>query len=327
MTIFGVATRRLSMLLHTLTNTLRQWQLLVLLFLLTLLPALPTALAFFGTLNTETARSLAPLQMLPTFNYTVFADFMHEHGKAVWPLIRAGWWTAVLSLLLSVWAKGGILYSIAHGFSAGTFWQAGTRYFNRNGRLLGITALFVAIWLIVFLLTGVLTALFLDEGLGDPFSERGYVAIAVLVSLVFGLVLIRILCASQYASVLMYERDETVAFRAFSQGWRFVGQHRAATFGRYLLLIGIGTLLLLLYLWLESGFEASNWLLIGLLFGLQQAFVFSRTALIVWSLQIASANIAAFSQPENQVFDAPVIGAPTPSPTDAATPDEGRLVE
>ena len=312
------------MFLQTLTNTLRQWRLLVLLFLLTLLPALPTAIALFGTLNAETDRSLAPLQMLPGFNYTVYADFMHEHGRAIWPLIRAGWWTAVLSLLLGVWAKGGILYSIANGFSAGTFWQAGTRYFSRNGRLLGVTGFFVAIWLILFLLTSVLTTLFLDEGLDDPFSERGYVAIAALVSGVFGLVLVRVLCASQYAGVLMYERDETAAFRAFRQGWRFVGQHRAATFGRYLLLIGIGTLLLMLYLWLESGFEASNWLLIGLLFGLQQAFVFSRTALNVWALQIASANVAAFPQPVNQAVDFPLISAPTPPHTDTATSDEER---
>ena len=327
MTIFGVALCHLPMLLQALTNTLRQWPLLVLLFLLTLLPALPTALAFFSTFGSETAGSLAPLQLLPSFNYTVFADFMHEHGKAVWPLIRAGWWTALLSLLLSVWAKGGILYSITNGFSAGTFWQAGTRYFGQNLRLLGVTGLLVAIWLIFLLLTGVLTTLLLDEGLDDPFSERGYVIIAVLMSLVFGLVLARILCASQYASVLMYERNETPVLRAFGQSWRFVGQHRAATFGRYLLLIGIGTLLLTLYLWLESGFEASNWLLIGFLFGLQQAFIFSRIALTVWALQIASANVAAFPQPLDQVFDAPIISAPTPPHTDAATPDEGRLVE
>ncbi|WP_375447840.1 hypothetical protein [uncultured Fibrella sp.] len=285
------------MLSQTFSNTLRQWHLLVLLFLLTLLPALPSALAFFGTLTSEGEGSLAPLQMLPGFNYTVFADFMHDHGRAIWPLIRTGWWTVVLSLLISIWAKGGVLYSLTNSFSAVTFWQAGTHYFGRNLRLLGLTSLFVLLWLLVLILVGILVGLLLELVPGNSFSERGYVAIGAMGLLLFGFALIRILCTSQYASVLMYQQDETAALRAYGRSWRFVGQHARATFGRYLLLILIGTVLLAIYLLFESLFQAHNWLLIGLLFVLQQAFVFSRVVLNVWSLHIALINSNSLPHP------------------------------
>ncbi|MEZ0484812.1 hypothetical protein [Fibrella aquatica] len=275
------------MLTRTFVNSLRQWPLLVLLFLLTLLPAMPVSLALFGTIDSEANGSLAPLAVLPEFNYTIFSDFMHDHGNAIWPLIRAGWWTAVLSLLVSVWARGGVLYSFTNGFRAVSFWQSGTHYFGRNLRLLGVTSLFVLLWLVVLILVGSVIGLLLDVVFDDPFTERGYVAIGVAGSLVFGLVLVCLLCTSQYASVLMYHTDETAAFRAFRQSWRFIGQHRLATFGRYLLLILIGTALFGGYFWVESLVQAHNWLSIGLVFVIQQAFVFSRVALTVWSLRIA----------------------------------------
>nr|ARK11263.1 hypothetical protein A6C57_13570 [Fibrella sp. ES10-3-2-2] len=320
--ILGVAICLVPMLLQTFTNTLRQWPLLVLLFLLTLLAALPSALAFYSTVTTEADASMALMQLLPDFSYTVFSDFMHEHGAAIWPLLRVGCWTALLSVLVSVWAKGGILYSFSNGFRAVTFWQAATYYFSRNLRLLGVTVLFVGIWLVVLTITGILLTLILSEVLDDPFSERGYVAIALVVGLIFGLMMVRILCTSQYASVLLYQHDETVAFRAFTQSWRFIRQHRVATFGRYLVLILIGTGLLSVYLLLESGFQARNWWLIGMLFLLQQALVFSRTALAVWSLRIAFVNAQSLP-PVVRQSPKPQYGGPAIlPPADAAGADD-----
>ncbi|MBO0951594.1 hypothetical protein [Fibrella forsythiae] len=319
------------MLSQTLINTLRQWHLLVLLFLLTLIPALPPALAFFSTLTSEVHGSLAPVQMMPGFNYTVFSDFMHDHGGAVWPLIRAGWWTAVLSLLISVWAKGGVLYSFTNGFSAVTFWQAGTHYFSRNLRLLAVTGLFVLLWGLSLLLVGTLIVLLLDGTLDVSYTERGYVALGAVVGLIFGLILVRILCTSQYASVLMYQHDVTAAMHAFAQSWRFIRLHRLATFGRYLLLLLIGTVLLGVYLLVESAFNAGNWLLIGILFLLQQAFVFSRVTLTVWSLRLAFTNAQTLPQPVARSVAKPNVtpsqstSETTPRQTDSATSDDITL--
>ncbi len=314
------------MLFQTLTNTLRQWRLLVLLFVLTLLAALPSALAFFSTLTSEFDGSMAPLQLLPGFNYTVFADFMHEHSGAIWPLVRVGWWSALWSLLISLWTKGGILYSFTNGFRTFTFWQSGTYYFRRYLSLLGVTSLFVLLWLVTLLVVGLLTSVLLDEGLGVPFTERGYVIMVVLAGGVFGLGLAYILCISQYASVLMYQIDETAAFQAYRQSWHFINHHRQATFGRYLLLVLIGMALLGVYLLLESLFQAHNWLLIGLLFLLQQAFVFSRVILTVWGLRIAQVNLGTLAQPVFRVVATPPLPTPAPlqpavSPAPASTGD------
>lgn len=324
--IFGVAICRPAMLSRTLTNSLRQWRLLVLLFLLTLLPALPSAVAFFSTINSEADGSLAPLQLLAGFNYTVFTDFMHDHGGAVWSLIRAGWWTAVLSLLISVWAKGGILYSFSNGgFSAVAFWQAGTHYFSRNLRLLGVAGVCVFLWLLLLFLTGFLLSTLLDAGFDDPFSERGYVIIGAVIFMAFGIALARILCTSQYASVLMYQTEQTAAFSAFGQSWRFIGRHSRATFGRYLLLILIGTALFGTYFLLDSLFQAHNWFLIGLLFLVQQAFVFSRVALNVWALRIAFDTNQLLPQSIMPPAFVPQPISPPPPPADPVTDDDTLL--
>jgi hypothetical protein len=327
---FAAAIRRSHtpepMLSQTLTNTLRQWPLLALLFLLTLLPALPATLAFFGTLTSEFGGSMAPLQLLSGFDYTVFSDFMNEHGGAVWPLIRAGWWTAVLSLLISVWAKGGILYSFTNGFRTVTFWQSGTYYFSRYLRLMGLTGLLALVWLLTIILVAVMIRLVLDEGFDDPFTERGDGILVGVVLLVFGLGLAYILCVSQYASVLMYQIDETAALQAYRQSWRFIRHHSRATLGRYLLLVLIGAGLLGVYLLLESLFQASNWLLIGVLFLLQQAFVFSRVVLQVWSLRIARVNIGTLPQPVDRSAPKPRPAAVPAQPLpDTATSDGTQL--
>ena len=297
------------MLLRTLTDTLRQPRLLVLLFGLTLLPALPSALALYGTINDEADRSLALLQLLPGLNYTVFADFMHTHDGAIWSVIRAGLWTALLSLVIGVWARGGMLYSINHGFSAVAFWQSGTHYFGRNGRLLLYILVGVLLWLIVLFMIGLFGAGALVTILGDPFTERGYTLLAFALILLFFMGLTHLLCVSQYAGVLMYQTDESRAIRAFWQGWRLVGQHRRATFGRFLLLLLAGVVLMAVYLLLESTFSAHNWLLIGLLFLGQQAFVLGRVALGVWSLRVAYETSRTLTKPVNTV--AGVLMEPT----------------
>ncbi len=322
----AVAIRLSPMLFQTFTDTLRQWRLLTLLFLLTLLPALPSALAFFSTLDSEFEGSLAPLQLLPGFNYTVFADFMHVHSGAVWPLIQAGWWTAVLSVLISVWTKGGILSSFDNGFRAVPFWQAATQYFSRYLRLLGITVFFVLVWLLFLLTTGVLIGLLLDEGFGDSFSERGYVAMAALAGLLFGVCLACILCISQYASVFLYQHEATTALQAYRQSWRFIRQHPKATLGRYLLLILFGIALTGVYLLLESLFNARNWFLIGFLFLLQQTVVFFRVVIHVWMLRVAYTTAGKLPQPVMQpVHKTPPVSPPIQPTTDLASSDDISL--
>ncbi len=269
--------------LTTILLTLRQYRMLLLLHGITLLLALPVALGLFGAINSESDRSLAPLNLLSGFDYTVFTDFMNQHSGAIWPLVHTGWYAALTYLLVSVWTTGGVLNSFATGFRAGSFWQAGAYYFGRNVRLFGVTLLFAIPLLVVAILVGSLLVIAVE----DTLTERGIALICFAVLAVFGLLLALLFCVANYARVMLFRTDDAVAFRAFGAASRFVRANLRATFGPYLLIMAIGGALFGLYFLLEAALPTRNWLLILLLTMVQQAFIFCRIALKVWALRVA----------------------------------------
>ena len=267
----------------TLLITLRQYRMLLLLYGITLLLALPVALGLFGAINAEADRSLAPLNLLDGFDYTVFSDFMNRHSGAIWPLVRTGWYAALTYLLVSIWTTGGVLNSFASGYQAVSFWQAGTYYFGRNARLFGVTLLFAIPLLVVAILVGSLLVIAVE----DTLTERGIALVCFAVLAVFGLGLALLFCVANYARVMLFRTDDPVAFRAFGVASRFVRANLRATFGQYLLIMAIGGALFGLYFLLETALPTRNWFLILLLTVVQQAFIFCRVALKVWALRVA----------------------------------------
>lgn len=265
------------------TLTLPPPRLIALLYGLTLLLALPTAYALFSTLNTEAGQSLAPLQMLSSFDYTVFDDFWAQSGRAIWPILRMGWLTAPLSVLGWTWATGGLLHSFGNPFRAESFWQVGTHYWARYVRLLGVTVLFTLAVFIVPFVAGILLAV----AFADSLTERG------LFWLGFGGFALGLLstwliwCIADYAKVLMYRTDERGAFRAYGQAGRFVLANLRATFGPYLLLVALGAGLLGTYLLLDALITMRNWPLILLMVVLQQLLIVGRVILKVLTLRVA----------------------------------------
>jgi hypothetical protein len=255
--------------------TLPPPRLLLLLYGITALLALPVGSTMFSTLNTEAGQSLAPLQMLDGFNYTVFSDFWAESERAVRPVLRMGWLT------------GGILHSFrptgGQPFRATAFWQVSTHYVARYVRLLGVTVLFtLGVFLVPFLI-GLLLAIALEDSLTEPglfWLGFGGFAVGVLGTLL-------IWCIADYAKALMYRTDQHGAFRAYGQAGRFVLAHLRATFGRYLLLVALGAALLGTYLLLDSLIPMRNWPLILLLFALQQVIILGRVVLKVLTLRVA----------------------------------------
>ncbi|MBO0935357.1 hypothetical protein J2I47_02230 [Fibrella sp. HMF5335] len=269
--------------LSTLLATLRQPRMLLLLYGITLLLSLPVTLSLFGAINTETERSLAPLNLLNGFDYTVFSDFMNRHDGAIWPLLRAGWYSVLVYLITAIWTTGGVLNSFATGYRAVSFWQAGTYYFGRNARLFGVTLLFAIPLLVVAILIGSLLVIAVE----DTLTERGIALIGFAVLAIFGLLLTLLLCVANYARVMLFRTDDAVAFRAFGIAGRFVLTNLRATFGPYLLIIAVGSALFGLYFLLEALLPTRNWFLILLLTLVQQAFIFGQIILKVWALRVA----------------------------------------
>ena len=267
-------------------QTVGSLRLLWLIYAITLVLGLLAALPFYNMLKAEDQDSLAFVNLLYGFDYTVFSDFMHRSGRAVSPLMSVGRWLGVLYVFLSVFLAGGMLLRFAQPntrFSAGLFWQACSHYAGRFLRLFGVTLLFVlvgsGIWLVAGSWVGVL--------LSDTLTERGQFWIGAGFFTLFALTATLLLCIGDYAKVLMFSEDEQRAFRAFGWAGRLVLGNLARTYGLYLLLIGVGTGLFGIYFLVDELVSMSGWLTILLMLVVQQTLIFARVGLKVWTLGTA----------------------------------------
>jgi hypothetical protein len=244
------------------------------------------ALPMFSTLTAEHGDSLAPLQLLPGFDYTVYSDFMNQSDKAISPLLSVGRWTGLAYLLLSVFFGGGILYRFSQPgqtFRMVDFWRASSTYFGRFLKLLGVAVAFVFSAGLIWLVIGALVIV----GLSDSLTERELFWIGAGFFALFALSVTLILCIGDYAKVIMFQDDETNAFRAFGRASGVVRRNLRATYGRYWLLLAIGTGLFGLYFLLDELIGMTNWLTILIMIVVQQLFILSRVMLKVWNLGVA----------------------------------------
>ncbi|QDK78418.1 hypothetical protein EXU85_07285 [Spirosoma sp. KCTC 42546] len=286
--------------MNTLSTTLRQTlgsiRLLWLIYGITLVLGLLAALPFYNTLTVEDQNSLAFLNLLNGFDYTIYSDFMNRSQRVISPLISVGRWLGLVYIVLSVFFAGGILLRFSqpnNPFNAGLFWQGCSHYFGRFLRLVLVTLLFVVIggglWLVAGSLVGVV--------FNDTLTERGQFWIGAVFFALFALTATLLLCIGDYAKVLMFREDEHNAFRAFGQAGRLVLRNLARTYGLYVVLILIGTGLFGVYFILDEAILMSNWLTILIMFFIQQSMIFARVGLKVWSLGTAYNQYAKLPRP------------------------------
>jgi hypothetical protein len=308
----------MDILRNSLRQTLGSVQLIGLIYCVTLVLSLLVALPFYNTLTVEAHDSLAFLTLLAGFDYTVYSDFMHNSQKALSPLFGVGRLLGVLFIFLSVFFAGGILGRFTQSgipFNAGSFWQGCTHYVGRFSGIFGITALFLLIETIIWLIAGSLAGF----ALSDSLTERGIFWIGAVFFALFVLTSTLLLCIGDYAKVLMFREDEHKPFRAFGRASRFVFKNITRTYGLYCLLILVGTALFGIYFLIDDLIPMSNWGTILLMFLIQQSLIFARTGLKVWSLGVASAvyDILPHSLP---------ILTPVPIITPASESDDESLL-
>lgn len=303
----------MNVLIRSLRQTLASLRMVGLLYGVTLVLGLLVALPFYQTLLAEDQNSTAFLNLLNGFDYTVYSDFMHRSGRAIRPLMSVGRWLGILYVFLSVFFAGGILRRFAapaDAFRAGLFWQACSQYVGRFLRLFGVTFLFVLVGAGVWLVAGALATV----GLSDTLTERGLFWVGLSFFGLFVLTATLLLCIGDYAKVLMVRDGETKAFRAFGRAGRLVLRNPAKTYGLYWLLILAGTALFGLYFLIDGAVLMSGWLTIGVLFLVQQALIFCRVGLKVWSLGVSWAVYESLPKPV-------LPSIPVPAPVVAAEPE------
>jgi uncharacterized membrane protein len=277
------------------------------------------AIPLFTTLSALDENSLAFMDLMPGFDYTVYKDFTHVNGKAISPLLSVGRWASVLYVVLSVFFTGGIFMRFTQPsipIRADIFWQACSHYFRRNLRLIGITIPMAIVVFLVPFISSIAVAAATEESL----TERGLFYIG-FTGFIIGFVLATLVfCISDYAKALLFREDEQGAFRAFGLAGRLVLRNPRATFGRYWLLIGVGTIVFGIYFFIDSLIGMYNTPTIILMLVVQQVFIFSRIALKTWNLGVIYEQYQLLPKPVVPVKQVLV-------PADVSTTSEAIITE
>ena len=295
-------------------QTLASLPMVGLIYGLTLVLGLLVALPMYSTLTTEDQRSLTFLNLLHGFDYTVVSDFMNRSGaavKAVFGLVR---WLNLTYLFLTVFLTGGILLRFAQlsslrarpagmvsQFRAELFWDGCSQYVGRLFRLFGVTLLFVLVTAVIWLIIGILVG----SAVSSSETERETIGVSLVFFALFALTTTLLLCIGDFAKIILFRDDAHGAFRAFGQAGRLVLRNLPRTYGLYLVFILIGTGCFALYFVLESLLTVDGWLMIAVLFVVQQVLIASRVTLKVWWLGTAYSLVQSLPQPVRQV-SAPV---------------------
>ncbi len=287
-------------------QTLASLPMVGLIYGLTLGLALLVALPMYGTLTTEDQNSLAFLKLLTGFDYTIVSDFMNRSGaavKAVFGMVR---WLNLTYLFLTIFLTGGILLRFAHlsslqsrpagmgsRFRAGLFWDGCSQYVGRMLRLFGVTLLFVLVTAVIWLIIGILVW----SAVSNSETERETIGVSLVFFALFAFTTTLLLCIGDFAKLILFRDDAHGAFRAFGQAGRLVLRNLRRMYGLYLVFILIGTVCFALYFVLESLLTVDGWLMIAVLFVVQQVLIASRVALKVWWLGTAYGIVQSLPQP------------------------------
>ncbi len=264
------------------SRTNRVLRVVVLLYGLHALLALPVALTFQSTMAKLVGHFSAPSALLEDFDFTVMSDMLRIHGDVISALLGPVTWLALLAMLLMTFLKGGVIaslgesteeFSLARFFShCGTYWWRLFRLFL----LLGV-AMLVSILLVVAVAAG------LGAATDDSSSEITFWLVAITIVLIGFIAAGLVLTIADYARIIIVRENTPSVVRGALQGVRFVMRNVGATVGVLAITVGAGLVCIALYVFLESVVGMTSVAGLVVTFLLQQCYLLCRTWLFVFS--------------------------------------------
>jgi hypothetical protein len=251
-------------------------RLVLLLYAVNLLLAVPIALGFRSTVAVAFGHSTSPESLIRGFDYTVVQDFMDHHGREIESLFRQLVGFAFVSMLLSTFLAGGTLSTLRDqngGFSAETFFRDCGKYFARFFRLFLIFGILL-ILLAVVLSAGLGAAL--TQMIDNADSEVGAFAAFIGVGLAFVLPVMLLMMAADYAKIITVTNDARSVTGAARDAFRFILKNFFSAVGLQLTLLVLLFLLVAAYWGIEGFIGMTSPLSIAVVFLIQQLFMISR---------------------------------------------------
>ncbi|MBF8294122.1 MAG: hypothetical protein HW389_667 [Bacteroidetes bacterium] len=278
------------------------------LYVVNLLMALPLAMAFRAVLVSGFGASMAPVELMRGLDFTVFVDFMNVHVEEVSAVLRQISWAIALFMLINSFLAGGILAVLRNEhdkYSISEFFAGCGKYFGRFLRLFFVFAIvLVVLVLIMTFILAMLSKLFID----DSTSEVTYIVLTIVQIKLFFLPVMLLLMIADYSKISIVVNDGRKVLKAAWQSTKFVFSHFFRTFGLELLMLLVPIALFAIYVLLDLAIGMTTDLTIIVMLIIQQLFMVSRA----WSKVFFFAGEMSLYQSLQPVVYSTVEGAGAP---------------
>lgn len=291
-------------------------RMVLVLYVVNLLMALPIAMAFRAVLVSGFGASMAPAEMMRGLDFTTFVDFMNVHVEEVSAVLRQISWAIAVFMLINSFLAGGILTVLRneHGkYSISEFFGGCGTYFARFLQLFFVFAivLFVVVLIMTFILA-VLSKVFFE----DSTSEVAFIVFTIVQIILFLLPVILLLMIADYSKISIVVNNERRVLKTAWRSTKFVFNKFFRTFGLELLMLLVPIVLFAFYLLLDLAIGMTTDLTIIVMLIIQQLFMVSRA----WSKVFFFAGEMSLYQNLQPVVFSTVEGVGAPSVTELLKP-------
>ena len=239
----------LSTLKIAIQTGLRHWKIVLLVYLLQFMLAIPLAMQVWHVLEASIGNSLEINKLLLSYDHTVISDFLKVHGGSITPLIGQLRWVLLVWALASVFINAGILATLVKKTPTWlAFWTEGATYFFRFAKIAVIFLLLLLIWTGATLLPYLSKIQISLEAMASEKTVLGYL-LALVIGWFVGV--IYLYSASIVAKTAIIQEGLST-WRATKKGLVCTLQNFGKTLAIFLVFSALQLLALGIYWWLEG---------------------------------------------------------------------------
>lgn len=264
-------------------RTAQNWQIVLVIFLVNFTLGLIMAFPSFSIIKAESEQSLAFEKLIKDFDFTVFYDFMHKNGKSLISMLPVSLVLSGFYIALNVFFSGGILsqFTLRNSFKLNEFLKNSGHYFLRFFLLFLLQVVFL---IIAFIAIFIVFSIF--GGIADGKTEPTFVAWMIFPSAFAFFIITLLLNVGDYAKVLLHRDELLNPWKAFWKATEYICRN-FKTMQIYWAVVVVSFAVMLVYLFLESSIGMTSGFKIGLMFIIQQFFIFCRVFIRTWNLSNA----------------------------------------
>lgn len=257
--------------------TLRQFKIIVFIYLLNLVFGLAVGMPFASTIRAAVGDFDAMGPLSGGFDFSLFTDFMRVYGKGVGTIWSVAKWLIPAYLLLYAFLLGGIInmYVKPEGISSlKEFCQKGVEYF---WRYVLIAVVFLIQHVVGLLLVLIPLGVLFDGGLENVRDESTFWVASYWAAGIYFVIFMLISLASDQAKIALARPEGSGVLHAILRGWKDLFRFFPGMLGVFILTVLVVVLAYLVYWNVSDLINQDTWVMVIVVLFLQQLINLLRT--------------------------------------------------